>query len=333
MGARLGMYIERVHGMGAQHPCACAGLEERPSDLATLPVEQRLFYRLLSGMHASVSSHIAANYLIDRRGGAWGLELDEYKRRLGDRPERLHHLHFTYLTVLRALDLAAPTLSTRFRYATGMPREDASVARDVRLLLASQPEWPLTFDEFNAFAGVRCPSTTAVEGAAAAPRRGVTGGAEDGDSGALGSGACAAEDVRARTLMLGAFRHRLHNISRLMNCVGCARCRLWGKLQVHGLGTALRILYAPDRAAVLASLQRHDVVTLFNLLGRLSHSVEVARVVVPLLGAAHSTCSPRGCRASEYEVDDDDGDEEEGGSSRTGGVDASPFAELFAPSR
>ena len=71
---------------------------------------------------------------------------------------------------------------------------------------------------------------------------------------------------------------------------------------MHGLGTALRILYAPDRQAVLRSLQRAHVVALFNLLGRLSHSVEVARIVVPLLGAAHATCSPRGCKASEYAV-------------------------------
>jgi hypothetical protein len=31
---------------------------------------------------------------------------------------------------------------------------------------------------------------------------------------------------------------------------------------------------------------------------------QVARVVVPLLGAAHATCSPRGCKASEYVVFD-----------------------------
>merc|ERR1719198_1739688 len=105
-----------------------------------MPVEQRLFYRLFSGLHASVSSHIAANYLIDRKSQAWGLELDEYRRRLGEQPERLHHLHFTYLTVLRALELASPTLANSFAYSTGMPREDAAVARAVRELLASQPE-------------------------------------------------------------------------------------------------------------------------------------------------------------------------------------------------
>lgn len=32
--------------------------------------------------------------------------------------------------------------------------------------------------------------------------------------------------------------------SALMDCVGCEKCRLWGKLQVLGLGTALKILFS-----------------------------------------------------------------------------------------
>lgn len=31
-----------------------------------------------------------------------------------------------------------------------------------------------------------------------------------------------------------------------MDCVGCEKCRLWGKLQVLGLGTALNILFSVD---------------------------------------------------------------------------------------
>ena len=97
-------------------------------------------------------------------------------------------------------------LSHSFAFSTGVPREDALVARQVpellsshppyispapplylpsflhlpylspvspaylphispawqvRELLSSHPEWPLTFDEQRAFVGVRCPSTLA----------------------------------------------------------------------------------------------------------------------------------------------------------------------------
>lgn len=34
--------------------------------------------------------------------------------------------------------------------------------------------------------------------------------------------------------------------SALMDCVGCEKCRLWGKLQVLGLGTSLQILLSVD---------------------------------------------------------------------------------------
>ncbi|KAL4280074.1 hypothetical protein GQ457_03G035140 [Hibiscus cannabinus] len=37
---------------------------------------------------------------------------------------------------------------------------------------------------------------------------------------------------------------QFNNISALMDCVGCEKCRLWGKLQVLGLGTALKILFS-----------------------------------------------------------------------------------------
>lgn len=42
--------------------------------------------------------------------------------------------------------------------------------------------------------------------------------------------------VRQRELQK-AFR----NVSAVMDCVGCEKCKLWGKLQVLGLGTALKV--------------------------------------------------------------------------------------------
>ena len=54
---------------------------------------------------------------------------------------------------------------------------------------------------------------------------------------------------------------------------------------------------------------------------------QVARVVVPLLGAAHATCSPRGCKASEYVVFD--AEEEPPGASSNGA--ASGFDSITHP--
>mmetsp|Transcript_23248 Transcript_23248/g.23460 ORF Transcript_23248/g.23460 Transcript_23248/m.23460 type:complete len:437 (+) Transcript_23248:272-1582(+) len=38
------------------------------------------------------------------------------------------------------------------------------------------------------------------------------------------------------------FRTKFRNISRILDCVTCEKCRMWSKLQVMGMGTAIRIL-------------------------------------------------------------------------------------------
>jgi Endoplasmic Reticulum Oxidoreductin 1 (ERO1) len=33
------------------------------------------------------------------------------------------------------------------------------------------------------------------------------------------------------------FVAKFHNISRIMDCVGCEKCKMWGKLETLGIGT------------------------------------------------------------------------------------------------
>lgn len=40
------------------------------------------------------------------------------------------------------------------------------------------------------------------------------------------------------------FRDRFRNISAIMDCVSCQKCRLWGKIQTTGMGTALKVLFS-----------------------------------------------------------------------------------------
>ena len=75
----------------------------------------------------------------------------------------------------------------------------------------------------------------------------------------------------------GQFVNRFHNISKIMDCVTCERCRLWGKLQILGLGTALKILLADGDEFGLGVLQRNEVVALINTLAQLAKSVDSIR--------------------------------------------------------
>ncbi|XP_014291782.1 ERO1-like protein alpha [Halyomorpha halys] len=88
------------------------------------------------------------------------------------------------------------------------------------------------------------------------------------------------------------FKQHFRNISRIMDCVGCEKCKLWGKLQVQGLGTALKILFSgrfdeknsyQNTIEKLPKgysgngkgfkLERSEIVALFNALGRISTSI------------------------------------------------------------
>jgi hypothetical protein len=60
-----------------------------------------------------------------------------------------------------------------------------------------------------------------------------------------------------------------------MDCVSCERCRLWGKIQTTGIGTALKILFVSDDKERWEStqLRRSEIIALFNTLGRISESI------------------------------------------------------------
>merc|ERR1719187_2088937 len=80
------------------------------------------------------------------------------------------------------------------------------------------------------------------------------------------------------------FRNKFRNISRIMDCVGCDKCKLWGKIQITGLGTALKILFPPDDkpflpdSLALMKLTRSEIVALFNAFGQISNSIEYVQM-------------------------------------------------------
>jgi ERO1-like protein alpha len=76
---------------------------------------------------------------------------------------------------------------------------------------------------------------------------------------------------------LEELRANFRNVSAVLDCVGCEKCRLWGKLQFLGLGTALKILFSLNPGSECPELQRNEVIALVNLLHRLSESLKVNR--------------------------------------------------------
>lgn len=204
-------------------------------------VEKNLFYRLISGMHASIAVHLSNEYL-DPATEEFGPNLKIFMERVGKFNDRLSNIYFNYALVSQAIvklgelmlvtdyiennsearvgdELASPVASTEYLMMLN------SITQQLRS--ETLFETHLLFD----------PNVVAPE-------------------------------------LKDEFRSRFRNVSAIMDCVGCDRCRMWGKLQTIGYGTALKILIDIEEPEHLAKFRRIELVALFNTFDRLSKSVE-----------------------------------------------------------
>lgn len=89
------------------------------------------------------------------------------------------------------------------------------------------------------------------------------------------------------------FKNRFRNITRIMDCVTCEKCKVWGKLQILGLGTAIKILMTPEKQLRQSAgfLNRQEVIALLNTLHQLTKSVSFAAHAADLeLSSKISSC-------------------------------------------
>ena len=192
-------------------------------------LEKRVFYRVISGMHASISTHICHDYL-NQTTGTWGPNLQCYQDRLAAHPDRISNLYFNYALVLRAVAKLRSHLQD-YTFCSGDPRQDTDTKNKVLRLADQAASGPTIFDEKIMF-----------------------------------------QDPAVAGDLKEDFRNRFRNVSRLMDCVGCDKCRLWGKLQTVGYGTALKVLFEFEEGGEVP-LKRTELVALINTLARIGHSL------------------------------------------------------------
>ncbi|KAF9297379.1 hypothetical protein BGZ74_009847 [Mortierella antarctica] len=197
-------------------------------------VEKRVYYRLISGLHSSISIHICDEWF-NQTTGEWGPNLDCFISRVGMHPERLENIYFDYVVLLRAMTKISDYLAG-YEFCTGDDAVDQNIKTVIHELVDLVKQCPPTFDEKLLF-----------------------------------------RDSSTKQLK-NQFRDHFRNVTRIMDCVGCEKCRLWGKVQTIGLGTALKVLFSYDEVSFKGRkgddvLTRQEIVALLNTFNRLSESV------------------------------------------------------------
>lgn len=252
-------------------------------------IEKRVFHRLISGMHASISTHLCWEYF-NQTTEEWGPNVQCYKDRLHNHPERISNLYFNYALVSRAVAKLQKHLQG-YSFCSFDPEQDQDTKQKVLALTEQLHRRPQIFDEAVMFQ----------------------------DPSAVG--------------LKDDFRNRFRNVSRLMDCVGCDKCRLWGKLQVNGYGTALKVLFEYDETKNGENplLRRTELVALMNTLARISNSLAAVRsfrqavesghedriVIHPAISSSSLPVNPAGGKksvryykdgGSNFYIEDDDDD-------------------------
>jgi ERO1-like protein alpha len=164
-------------------------------------------------------------------------------RWLGSRPDLVRNIYFALVFTLRAIDKLEPHYRQRAAtmFAAGVDDED----REVRALVDALYErgvrgsCPL-FDEQSMFAG---------------------GGDGDGDE----------------ALLRDSLRAKFQQISAILDCVDCETCKLHARLQLLGIGTALKILLTDNLDAVVDTLQRNELLALFHSANKFAESIAIGQ--------------------------------------------------------
>jgi len=220
---------------------------------AGLCLEKRTFFRLISGFHTSINVDVTANWLIPGKTAfdppQWGPKVEEFVKRFDPKVtfgDGPNRLKNLYFAYLVEMRALVKVAP----YLLTEPLYTGSDKEDQEV----QESVKELLDVLKSFPN-------------------------HFDEGKL------FQQGDAQKLM-DEFKLHFRNISHIMDCVGCDKCRLWGKVQITGMGTALKILFSGDsmqpdstvtrehrHSKVPFQLVRGEIVALLNAFGRLSKSI------------------------------------------------------------
>lgn len=207
-------------------------------------VEKNLFYRMISGLHASIAVHLSSEYL-DLSTGEFKPNLQVFMERVGKFNDRLSNIYFNYALVSQAMVKLGEIVSipeyiknnSELQSQHELIDNDSFTSSDYTNVISQITE---KLGSETLFETHRLFDPQVVD-----PQ------------------------------LKNDFRMRFKNVSAIMDCVGCDRCRMWGKLQTIGYGTALKVLFDLEdpNTQHLLKFRRIELVALFNTFDRLSKSV------------------------------------------------------------
>lgn len=196
----------------------------------------QLLYRLISGMHASVSTHLSfyfRNLSKKNPSKKYQPNLWLYLSKVGQFPERLTNLIYATSLLMKGISRYASEIAN-----FEIKLDDLNQEIKTKNLLKQLLYWLSRVKE-KKFMHSHIFSKSLLK-----------------------------EEEKER------FTKYFVNIAEIMDCVECQKCRVYGKMQVLGMATALRKLLNEEPI----QLTRNELVALINTLNKWVESIEIWKV-------------------------------------------------------
>lgn len=206
--------------------------------------EERLFYRLINGLNTEITVHVFAKWKRDPHTLKFLPNQGLWNRVYGEHPEKLRDLYYTFHFLLNAIHLISPYKDS-IKIESSVDEDKNKLLKLVRQLITST---------------ISCNHNT------------NTNKDPNTDIYNWNNLFTQPETQELKDQLKLMFR----NITTIVNCVSCDKCRMWSNLHMLGMGTALKITLAKtiqERKSILGTLQRNEVVALFNTLHSFSEAL------------------------------------------------------------
>lgn len=193
--------------------------------------DNKFLYRMISGMHTSVSSHLT-EYYNDVDANRIYANYTMYYDKVGNHADRMSNLLFAVNIMWFAFNRFADRIMS-FEIDTGELLEDVQTKSYLGALTDTlQPIKDYFFEGKNVFGR-----------------------------------------ILDETEQKRQFNKYFTDITKLMDCVECKKCKVYGKMQILGIGTALRILLNEDTK----ELTRNELVAFVNTIAKWTESVQIIK--------------------------------------------------------
>lgn len=216
-----------------------------------LCMEERLFYKIISGMHSNINLHLSKNYLKedleqDLNKNNFNSASDKYSEldyfinatlandRVLKYPDRINNLFYLYSIILKSLKKGESTIR-KYLYETGNDELNKETGQKINSF----------YDKFNSIKPIN----------------------------KIVNEVSSNEQLKkfVHYDRLDQIKMRFRNISDIIDCVGCQKCKLHGKLQIYGLATMLKILFEKKNEI---PLKRNELIAFINLSSKLARSID-----------------------------------------------------------